>query len=223
MKKAMWYPGRVAVSLLIAALCSAAVAQAELAVSVTITGDLDEILAVLEQLDTMGVGASPADDDPFKLQMHSILPKLFDETVLLESPPEEPAPVVPPELPEPPPEPVLGLLEATVDPAVAKPGATVLLTVKVSDPDHRVDTVVATLGGSDGLGFDLYDNGTKGDAKAGDGIWSCAVPVPAHGSGGQYTVTVRAFDARGDLIRTPSPEGEEPMPLTTKTSFSVQP
>ncbi len=95
-----------------------------------------------------------------------------------------------------------------------------LITVQVSDPDHKVDTLVATHGDPDTLGFDLYDNGTKGDVKAKDGVWSYALVVSAHGATERHSIVITAYDATGKPVMIEK-AGARPIPLTATTSFTI--
>lgn len=185
-----------------------ATAHAEVTVSVTLTGSVDEMLPILQHLRDMGVGIGPssADSDSIKLQVHSMTTEQE-----VESAPDA----------VPPPQPVLALTEAAITPAQAKPGEMAVVSVKVCDPDHVVDTLEASVGE---LGIDLADNGSNGDAVAGDGVWSAAVEVPAGAPDGPCSVKITAYDAHGYPVSTPgaASEGNAPAaPLSTEAAVTI--
>jgi hypothetical protein len=51
---------------------------------------------------------------------------------------------------------------------------------------------------------ELRDEGTKGDKKAGDGIFTTSDTVPAEVEPGMYEIEVIAYDKNGDILRVPS-------------------
>lgn len=200
---------RWACAAVLIALLSAGPVFGEVTVSVTINGPIQEILPVLQRLKDMGVGSAPAaTKDALKLEMQSVATPA-------------PGPAIPPLPPPPPPKPTLGLLNPKVDPGTVKPGQNFLVSVKVSDPDHLVDTVAATIVGMAGS-IDLYDNGTHGDANAGDGIWSCNVTAAPQLAAGEHVVTITAFNKAGSPVMSGPPD-KPPAPLTTHTVVTVAP
>jgi hypothetical protein len=183
------------VAALIAGTC-AGMAHAEIAVTVSITGTLDEVLPILRHLQDLGIGA--AGEEAMKLQVHSVMSGA-------EVAPAVPAP--------------LGFQAAAVEPVSAKAGDSVLITAKVGDPDHVVDTVAATVGGET---CDLYDNGTNGDATALDGTWSRSVALPAGLPSGDAVIALTAYDVSGDAIQIAAPDGTK-SPMTTNATVTVLP
>ena len=169
----------------------------ELAVSVTITGPIDEILPLLERLKDMGVGA-PSADEALKVELRSVA--------------KAPEPAAPPK-------PRLALEGLQVAPPLVSVGEPVLLSVRVSDPAGVVDTVAATISGVAGS-VDLYDNGTHGDAVPNDGVWSASVVTETPLTPGQHTVAVNAFNAFGTVVTVPGADGK-PAPLTCETEIAV--
>ncbi len=180
------------VAILIAAM-GAAAAHAEVKVTVSISGSIDEVLPILRHLQDLGIGATG--EQAMKLQVHSSMSA--GETT--------PA--------------TLGFHAAAVEPVAAKVGDAVLITAKVGDPDHLVDTVAATVGG---LTVDLYDNGTNGDAVALDGTWSRKVQLPAGLPAGEAKIAITAYDVSGDTIQVPAPNGTK-NPMTTQAVVTVLP
>jgi len=77
--------------------------------------------------------------------------------------------------------------------------ASSVLTVNVSDPDGDLGSVaidLSPLGGSPSQA--MYDDGTNGDATAGDGIYSIQTTAAASTSVGQKSLTVIATDQAGN-------------------------
>lgn len=177
----------------------AGMAVADVQVSVTLTGDLDEMLGILRQLQRMGYGGGEYDEDPLRLRVHSTH-QTQQESVML-PPDAETIPLKMEAAPEPPPKPVIALNTPTVEPTAAAPGSAVWVTVQVIDMENSIDTLSATLNAAD-VTADLFDNGQNGDIAAGDGIWSAMLPLPPELSPGQYEVKILAFDANGAPILT---------------------
>jgi len=196
----------------------AGIAFGDMAVSVTISGPIEEIVPLLQHLKELGVGtASSGAAGPAKVQITSVA------TVSTETPPPaqpaQPSPPAPP--PPPPPKPPLALLNVKAEPGTVKPGGDLLLAVQVSDPDHVVDTVAATIEGVAGS-TELYDNATHGDATAGDGIWSAAVTLSPDLTPGEHAVSAKAFNANGSPVTTKA-ENQPEAPLSAQTKITVQP
>lgn len=203
----------------------AAGAGAEVDVSLTISGDLDEILAVLVQLRNMGIGEGVAAqaEDPLRLEVHSITvgsldeqPKEAPEAPAESGQPEEPPPPPPP----PPPDPVPNLQNAEARPPEAAPGESVTVSVTANDPDHLIDTVAVEFDTPTPIMRDLFDNGAEGDAQAGDGVWSRAIVLPPDLPPGQYTGRIVGFDVNGEPL-TAKTEGGEPKRVQTAVTLTV--
>ncbi len=187
--------------LLTAAL--AAMAVADVQVSITLTGDLDELLGILQQLRRMGYGGGGYDEDPLRLRVHSTH-QAQQESVML--PPEnETVPVEEEAVPELPPQPVMALNTPAIEPASAAAGSAVRVTVQVIDMENAIDTLSAILNAAN-VTADLFDNGQNGDIAAGDGIWSAMLALPPDLPAGQYEVKILAYDANGAPILTLTPD-----------------
>lgn len=204
----------------IAFLLFTASARAEISVSVTINGSLEEITAVLQHLQTMGAGhAAGETGEELKLQVHSItsgeLQTAQPEVVWVAPGQEQPAPAAAPAS-----APVLALQGLVVNPASAPAGASVVITAQVVDEAHVIDTMSSTFGDG-GPVVDLYDNGTNGDATAGDGTWSGTLLLPADAAAGASTIRIEAFDSNGGAVTVSGAEGTAP--LAASADFTVAP
>ena len=94
----------------------------------------------------------------------------------------------------------------SANPNVAAPGASVLLTVRVTPADTPPSTGIAVaanlsnIGGAESQTF--YDNGTNGDATANDNIFSFAYTIPAIIEGGTRNLAVTITDAQSRTANT---------------------
>lgn len=209
----------LAVGLLLA--CTGGPAAADVTVTVQITGTIEEILPILQMLQQTGLEKAAAEHmEGLKLEIESTTVAAPETAAPAETaPPAEAAPATP----APPPQPMLGT--PTVEPATAKPGDSVLVTVPVADPGDpagRVDTLAARTAAPGTYAFDLYDNGTQGDAVANDGIWSYRYTVDPNTPAGPLTFEIIAYDASADPVKVRNEAGEE-IPLTTQAVVNVQP
>lgn len=178
--RSAWVSGVIAM----AGLLMAGSASAELTVSVSISGSVEELMPVLRHLRDMGVGVSGG-EELMKLEMHSEVSG--KELRGPRRPEANPGP------PKPAPGPKQGVTSVKVEPATVKPGEQkVTVSAEVRDPERRVDTVAVKIGDQS---FDLYDNGQHGDAKAADGVWTRAVTVPFEA--GEQKARVVAYDVYG--------------------------
>ena len=174
-------------------------AAAEVTVSVTLTGPLDELLPILEHLREMGVGAAGTGDEALKLEMHSV-------ATPEETPPAavEPAPVEPAAPPQPAGPSLAGF---TAEPAVARASEKVWMSILVLNGVGIVDTVSATIEGTD-TQFELYDNGENADPVAGDGQWSAEIVLDPQLPAGQIPLNIVAFNANGQPVKVNDPAGQ---------------
>ncbi|MGI8641960.1 MAG: DNA/RNA non-specific endonuclease [Pyrinomonadaceae bacterium] len=94
----------------------------------------------------------------------------------------------------------------SANPNVVAPGATVLLTVRVTPADTppstgiTVTTDLSNIGGSANQTF--YDNGTNGDATANDNTFSFSYTIPNDITGGTRNLSVTITDAQGRTANT---------------------
>ncbi len=207
---------RVLAAMATAAMVLGAWAGAEVSVTLTISGDMDEILAILQLLRSMGYGGSAPEEDPLRLRVHSV--HSSDEETAASSVPGEAGAVAAPE-PEPEPKPVIALQNPTADPASVKAGETVVVRTEVIDQQNAIDTLAATFGKT-AVTVDLHDNGEQGDATAGDGVWSGTLAVPPETRAGAHEITILAYDANGDPIMTLTAD-QRVTSLSAKTGLTV--
>ena len=190
--------GRVLVVFI--ALCGAVgSARAEVTVSITISGTVEELVPILQKLQELGLGGATAAGDPLKLNVHSVM--TGDESTQAAAA-------------------ALPVIEsATVEPASAKAGEAVLVTAKIVDAGHAIDTVAATIGETK---VDLFDNGMEGDATAGDGIWSRKVTLSPALAAGEVAVAINAYNANGEPVLITGADGQS-APLTAQAKVTVTP
>jgi hypothetical protein len=180
-------------------------AAAETTVSITINGPIEDMVALLQHLKDIGVGSAPGPSNgQYKVTIKSVATTTTETGQT-----------------QPPPKPLLALEDAKAEPATAKPGEAVLVTVKVSDPDHAIDTIAAAVDGAQGS-IELYDNGAQGDATAADGTWTASLALPPQTTPGEHAITVSAYNAAGNPVMK-SVENQAPVALTAQVKITVQP
>lgn len=203
----------------------AGAAAAEVTATLTIEGDLKELLQIMEQLNRM-VGGKPgkAAAESAKLQLHSVSPVPVKPATPAPAAAAaaSPAPATAPAAtPAPPPVPAVDLLDAAVTPASVKAGEKATVTVSLVDDLASVDTIAMQVAGSEEA-VDLADNGMNADAEAGDNTWSAEFTVPAGLAPGEHRVQIRAYDAKGGVVNVPgTAAGEKERPLVAATTFAV--
>jgi len=85
--------------------------------------------------------------------------------------------------------------ECKTEPSPCPAGEVLTASCRVVSDEGRVISVKVTI---PRLGdFDLYDDGTHGDATAGDGIYSRRETIPFLAPRGKYELEVTAQDDRG--------------------------
>jgi hypothetical protein len=124
---------------------------------------------------------------------------------------------------DPNPSPRIGAVE--ISPRTVAKGGYILITADVSDPDGAsnirwVTCDLSPLGGSEEQ--DLYDDGTNGDGKAGDGTYSLSFKVSQDVAEGVQAVPIRAEDLEGNsgsseaevtVEASEGPEQDEGLPM----------
>jgi hypothetical protein len=92
------------------------------------------------------------------------------------------------------------LVGGGASPSTVSPGATTLFTVSVfpaATPPSTGITVTANLSGIGGsANQQFYDDGTNGDAVAGDNIFSYLATIPSGANGGTFGIVATASDAQ---------------------------
>ncbi len=92
------------------------------------------------------------------------------------------------------------LVGGGASPSTVSPGATTLFTVSVfpaATPPSTGITVTANLSGIGGTANQqFFDDGTNGDAVAGDNIFSYLATIPATANGGTFGIVATATDAQ---------------------------
>jgi hypothetical protein len=194
-------------------------------VSLTIQGNADEIMAILQLLRDSGFVSATA-PDPLRLHVHSVAGPTDAQAAPQEgsvesgagsTTAEAPATEAPAAAPTPPPTPAL--MNVIIEPQVSKAGQPVRLMVTVQDPNHEIDTLAAEIDGT-GVSVDLFDNGMNGDAVVGDGIWSGTALLPSDLRAGDYTVSFQAFDGKGNAIEVTGADGaKHPLRLEGKLTL----
>jgi hypothetical protein len=168
--------------------------RAELMVSVTITGEIDEILPILEHLRQRGAGPGGAAQygESMRLEVHSMHAGGEASMAQAEAPPQQ--------------APAVGITNVVVEPPSINPGMPVTIRVQVNDPARVIDTLTARFAGAQ-VEVDLFDNGTGGDLTPDDGIWSASVLAPQNLGSGVHTLLFSAYDANGQPVMAQGPGG----------------
>ncbi|MBZ0276835.1 MAG: lamin tail domain-containing protein, partial [Anaerolineae bacterium] len=93
---------------------------------------------------------------------------------------------------------------AVAAPAVVQAGETTLLTVAVTPGENPTSSGITVTGNLSGIGGSatqaFYDDGTNGDATAGDGIFSYLAAIPGGASVGSYPITTTTKDAQNRTV-----------------------
>ena len=112
----------------------------------------------------------------------------------------------------------------SANPNSISPGGTTILTVRVfpaTDPQSTGISVVGNLSAiGGGANQQFFDNGTNGDATAGDNIYSFQIQIPAGQAGGSIVIPTTTTDAQSRtansninlIISAPYP-GDDPLIL----------
>lgn len=195
----------------VASVFAAVAAFGEIQVSVTISGNLEEMLPILMQLKESGSQIKLESDDEVRVHVHSVTSEKGDMHVGQEA--EE---VKAPTASNP------ALVEPKIVPESVKAGEEITLTVKLADPNRVVDTLSAEVAIPKPVTVDLFDKGDEGDEVAGDNIWTRKLMIPADTPVGSYEVRISAFDADGKPIQIVKPDGTQ-APLMITTLVNVNP
>ena len=196
-------PFRTLLPLVAILLVSALVPALE--VSLTVEGEPEEIQAVLEFIKSMETG-NEGEDDPLKINVHSIASTGSSEATTTETPVLE--------------DPPLSLERPEVLPTKGAPGAPFIVSVNVRDKYDEVDTLSVKLSGTS-LATDLYDDGTHGDKTPADGIWTATLTPLDVTPSGTYKVEITAYDKNGKTLTTLKPDGTV-VKLVANTELTIE-
>lgn len=94
----------------------------------------------------------------------------------------------------------LAVKEMAIEPATISLGKRGLIKVTFVGPKKSVASVHATVYEAPEIFYDLSDDGTNGDEKADDNVWTARVDVPYEAQPGIYHLDIRARDAEGNTI-----------------------
>jgi hypothetical protein len=112
------------------------------------------------------------------------------------------------------------LFNAMMMPVDLKPGDTALITVVVDDRFGLVNEVSGIVKEDKTITFNFRDDGTQGDEKADDNIWSMKVDVPFNAPPGGFTFEITAFDSNGNPIIVRD-ENKEVMTMSTTFTLDI--
>ncbi len=109
--------------------------------------------------------------------------------------------------------------EAQVQPAEVHIGETATLSVRLHDPEHRVERVAWRVpgAGQEDLGDEVYLERQDGGATS---VWSRDLEFDFTAAEGEYEVEIVAYDANGEVVVTRGADGFD-APLTTSTRMFV--
>ncbi|HOE66336.1 MAG TPA: hypothetical protein PLO62_07400 [Candidatus Hydrogenedentes bacterium] len=193
-------------------LALGSMAQAEVSVSVTLTGPIDQLLPILQYIKDLAPGAAGSQEG-LRLQLHSVSGESAPSAGSAgETAGQEPQAAGQPL--------ALSIHPPRIEPVAVRPGESLKISTRIADPDRQVDTVGVTIPQLDGQTFDLYDNGSNGDAQAGDGIWSYAFTLPPTAAPGQYALNIVAYDKNGTPLLVKAADGRSRL-LQAQAPFTV--
>lgn len=86
-------------------------------------------------------------------------------------------------------------------PAAVKAGENLRVTVEIKDKQHVVDRVPISVKEAPQVRFLLHDDGTNGDTKARDGVWTLESTVPENTPAGKYTLEAAAFSGKKTPVK----------------------
>ena len=174
-------------------------AHAELEVSLTVSGEIGEIQALLSYIEQRNRAGADEGNNPLKISVHSIaggdsLPANMPHPVTLETP-------------------QLSAEKLT-------PGQPALVTVAVRDDRDEVDTLAIEVVGTN-LKTDLYDDGTHGDEDPGDSVWSVTLTPMEATPAGEYELIITGYDPKGRPLTSAREDGAE-SPVQVRRNVSIE-
>ena len=173
--------------------------RAELEVSLTVSGEIREIQALLSYIEQRNRAGADEGDNPLKISVHSIA---GDDAV----PANMPRPVT--------------LATPQLSAEILTPGQPALVTVAVMDDRDEVDTLAIEVVGTN-LKTDLYDDGTHGDVDPGDNVWSVTLTPMEATPAGEYELIITGYDPKGRPLTTARQDGAE-SPVQVRRKITIE-
>ncbi len=183
----------------IALLSLTPVAHAELEVSLTVSGEIREIQALLSYIEQRNREGANEGDNPLKISVHSIAGGGSPTATM-------PRPVT--------------LATPQLSAEKLTPGQPALVTVAVRDDRDEVDTLAIEVVGTN-LKTDLYDDGTHGDVDPGDNVWSVTLTPMEATPAGEYELIITGYDPKGRPLTTIRQDGAE-HPVQVRRNVSIE-
>lgn len=174
-------------------------AIAELEVSLTVSGEIGEIQALLSYIEQRNRAGADEGDNPLKISVHSIAG----------------GDAVPNNMPRP-----VTLATPQLSAEKLTPGQPALVTVAVMDDRDEVDTLAIEVVGTN-LKTDLYDDGTHGDVDPGDNVWSVTLTPMEATPAGEYELIITGYDPKGRPLTTTRRDGNE-KPVQVRRDVTIE-
>jgi len=111
--------------------------------------------------------------------------------------------------------------EVLLNPESLHPGDTVWLMVKIKDKNDVVARVEGTIVADPRAAFPLFDNGTNGDEKPNDGLWTLQVVIPPQLPPGEFELEFAAYRNDGLPVEVRTKE-RTIVPLKTSKKIVVE-
>lgn len=99
------------------------------------------------------------------------------------------------------------LTNAQINPDTLIPGDSAVITVEVKDKNSIIDRIEGVVKEDPRITFPLHDDGQDPDTKAGDGVWSLKVDVPAQAPDGSFTLEFTAYRSDGTAVPVRDKQG----------------
>ncbi len=173
--------------------------RAELEVSLTVSGEIREIQALLSYIEQRNRAGADEGDNPLKISVHSIAG----------------GDAVPANMPRP-----VTLATPQLSAEILTPGQPALVTVAVMDDRDEVDTLAIEVVGTN-LKTDLYDDGTHGDVDPGDNVWSVTLTPMEATPAGEYELIITGYDPKGRPLTTARQDGAE-SPVQVRRKITIE-
>lgn len=182
----------------IACVTCAPHARAELEVSLTVSGEIREIQALLSYIEERNQSGADEGDNPLKISVHSIAGG--------DAAANMPRPVT--------------LATPQLSAEKLTPGQPALVTLAVLDDRDEVDTLAIEVVGTN-LKTDLYDDGTHGDVDPGDNVWSVTLTPMEATPAGEYELIITGYDPKGRPLTTIRQDGSE-TPVQVRRNVTIE-